>query len=302
MIKSITITNHLNESINIEMGAPEKSGFLILGIDGLGPAKATINSTDLATMDGGLFNSSRLSQRNIVMAFAFLFKNTIEEVRLESYRYFPIKRRIKFEIETENRTCEIYGYVESNEPNIFQPQVTTSVSVICPNPYFYSKEKVITIFNGEVPLFEFPFSNESTASKLLKMGEIINRVEDTVVYEGDVDVGVVITLSMIGAVVDPTIYNITTGEAMAINSVRLAALANNIGLKANDEIVITTIKGNKSIVLNRDGIEINILNALDKESDWFQLSRGDNVFRYAASSGETNMQFRVEHRILYDGV
>jgi hypothetical protein len=176
MIKSITITNHLNESINIEMGFPEKSGFLILGIDGLGPAKATINSTDLATMDGGLFNSSRLAQRNIVMAFAFLFKNTIEEVRLASYRYFPIKRKIKFEIETEARICEIYGYIESNEPNIFQPQVTASISMVCPDPYFYSKEKVINIFNGEVPSFEFPFSNESTSSKLLNMGGIINRV------------------------------------------------------------------------------------------------------------------------------
>jgi len=302
MIKSITITNHLNESIKIEMGFPEKSGFLILGLDGLGPAKATINSTDLATMDGGLFNSSRLSQRNIVMAFAFLFKNTVEEVRLSSYRYFPIKRKIKFEIETEARTCEIYGYVESNEPNIFQPQVTASISVICPDPYFYSKEKVINIFNGEVPLFKFPFSNESTSNKLLKMGEIINRVEDTVLYEGDVDVGVIITLNMIGAVVDPTIYNVMTGETMAINSARLSALAGGVGLKADDEIVITTIKGSKSIVLNRDGVEINILNALDKDSDWFQLSRGDNVFRYGATSGEANMQFRLEHRILYDGV
>jgi hypothetical protein len=32
------------------------------------------------------------------------------------------------------------------------------------------------------------------------------------------------------------------------------------------------------------------------------LSRGDNVFRYAATSGEANMQFRLEHNILYDGV
>lgn len=302
MIKSITITNHLNESIKIEMGFPEKSGFLILGLDGLGPAKATINSTDLATMDGGLFNSSRLSQRNIVMAFAFLFKNTIEEVRLASYRYFPVKRKIKFEIETEARKCEIYGYIESNEPNIFQPQVTASISMICPDPYFYSKDKVSTLFSGETALFTFPFSNESTSSKLLKMGEIINKVEDTVLYTGDVDVGVVITLNIIGAVVDPAIYNVTTGDTMAINSVRLMALAGGIGLQAEDEIVITTIKGSKSIVLNRGGIEINILNALDKDSDWFQLSRGDNVFRYSAVSGEENIQFRLDHRVLYDGV
>jgi hypothetical protein len=66
MIKSVTVTNYLGESIKMELGFPEKSGFLIQNIDGLGPGKATINLTQFATSDGSLFNSAKLNERNIV--------------------------------------------------------------------------------------------------------------------------------------------------------------------------------------------------------------------------------------------
>ena len=49
MIKSVTVTNYLGESIKLELGFPEKSGFLIQSIDGLGPPKADIHKTEVAT-------------------------------------------------------------------------------------------------------------------------------------------------------------------------------------------------------------------------------------------------------------
>ena len=71
MIKSVRIVNHLNESITLELARPEKSGFAILSIEGLGPSKATINSTEVSTMDGAIFNSSRVVARNIVFDLRF---------------------------------------------------------------------------------------------------------------------------------------------------------------------------------------------------------------------------------------
>ena len=58
MIKSITVKNYLNDQITLELTRPEKSGFIVESIDGLGPAKANINVTDISTNDGGIFNSS----------------------------------------------------------------------------------------------------------------------------------------------------------------------------------------------------------------------------------------------------
>ena len=67
MIRSVTVENYLGDSITLELMRPEKSGFIVKNIEGLGPAKANINTTDISTNDGSIFNSSRLTQRNITM-------------------------------------------------------------------------------------------------------------------------------------------------------------------------------------------------------------------------------------------
>lgn len=72
MIKSVTITNYLGERIKLDLTDPEASGFVIEEIEGLGPVKADVNVTDLATTDGALFNSSRANTREIRMKLKIL--------------------------------------------------------------------------------------------------------------------------------------------------------------------------------------------------------------------------------------
>ena len=71
MIKSFTITNYLGESIELELTRPDLSGFIVKSVEGLGPAKASINTTITATRDGTIYNSSILDQRNITMDLEF---------------------------------------------------------------------------------------------------------------------------------------------------------------------------------------------------------------------------------------
>lgn len=301
MIKSIKITNHLGESITLELMQPEKSGFVIKSITGIGPVKADINFTELATNDGAIDNSARLETRNIVMNLIFLENPTIEDTRLLSYKYFPIKRNVTFLIETDNRICETIGRIESNDPEIFSKQEGCQISIMCPDPYFYSNKNNYTTFYGVDPLFEFPFSNESLTEKLIEFGEIKNQTEGSVYYEGDAEVGVIIRIHAIGEAEGLVIYNIGTREIMRINDEKLIELLGS-GIQAGDDIVINTNKGSKSITILRAGITTNILNVLDKPISWFQLEKGDNLFAYTASSGLSNLQFRIENRIVYEGV
>lgn len=302
MIHSVTVTNYLGDSIELELKRPEKSGFYIKSIDGLGPGKSDINVTDISTGDGGLFNSARLQPRNIVLTLGFLMKQTIEDVRQSSYKYFPIKRGVNLRIETDNRTLEIDGYVESNEPNIFSENEDTDISIICPNPYFYSSgDGNTTVFSGIEPMFKFPFSNESLTEKLIMMGSIENRSEQNIIYEGDVEIGITITIHAVGSASGITIYNINTREQMSINSTKLEQLTGS-DIVNGDDIIISTVQGSKSITLTRDGATTNILNCLDKNSDWFVLSKGDNIFAYTAEEGAQNLQFKVENKIAYEGV
>ncbi len=131
MIKAITVTNYLGDSIRMDLARPEESGFVIRAITGLGPGQANINTVDVSTNDGGFFNSARLPIRNIVLTLGFLPKPSIEDVRQKSYKYFPIKKKLTLLIETDNRTAEIEGYVESNDPNIFSKEETTDISKVC---------------------------------------------------------------------------------------------------------------------------------------------------------------------------
>lgn len=304
MIRAITFTNYLGDSIKLDLARPEESGFIVKSMTGLGPGKASINTTEVATNDGSLFNSSRMPSRNIVISLGYMWNATIEEARQLSYKYFPIKKKITVLIETDNRKAEIEGYVESNDPTIFSSDEGSDISIICPNPFFYSAGADginTTIFYGVEALFEFPFGNESLTENLLEMGEIKNDTERVVVYNGDAEIGVTITIHAIGEADTITIYNTGTREVMRIDTDKLEKFTGS-GIVAGDEIIICTVKGSKSITLLRSGKTTNILNCLDKDADWFQLTKGDNIFAYTAEYGSTNLQFRIENQIIYEGV
>lgn len=302
MIKSLTVTNHIGDSIVLELGSPEKSGFLVLGVEGLGPAKANINTMETATGDGSLFSSSRITSRNIVLSLGFLESPTIEDVRQLSYKYFPLKKKIRLIVETDNRVCECYGYVESNEPNIFSNQSQTQISILCPDPYFYSAgEAVETVFSGLEALFPYEFSNESLSMNLLEFGNLKTDTSETIPYYGDSEIGVTITIHALDTVSNITIYNTDTRESMAIDSQKIETITGS-GIIAGDDIIISTVKGDKHVTLLRNGIAINILNSLNRDADWFVLRKGQNTFAYSADSGLKNLEFRISNKVVYEGV
>lgn len=302
MIKSITVTNYLGDSIVLELMRPEKSGFVVTSVTGLGPGKANINTSEVSTTDGSLFNSARVPSRNIVISVKYLWKNTIEEARHLSYKYFPIKRKVTLLIETDNRMAEIEGYVESNDPDIFSKEEGSDISIICPSPFFYDAyENHITSFSGIEPAFEFPFSNESLTENLLEFSVIRDVTDRVITYTGDHEIGVTITIRAIGDAGDISIYNVDTKEVMYIYSSAIEALTGT-GISAGDEITICTEIGKKSATLIRSGIATNILNCLNKDADWFQLVKGDNTFAYTAKTGKNNLRLEIQNRVIYEGV
>lgn len=316
MIKSVIVTNYLGDSISLDLTRPEKSGFIIKSITGLGPTKANINTADVPTNDGSVYNSARLSQRNVVLSIQFtevidydengnlIIVENIESVRQKTYQFFPIKKKITLVFETENRYAQLTGYVESNDVGIFSKEESTSISIVCPDPYFYSAGPngiVNTTFFGVEPAFEFPFSNESLTEKLIEFGQINRLTENIIPYDGDANVGMLIIVHAVGDVEGLMIANIENGEKMIIDTAKLKTMTGNV-LTTGDTLYINTIRGQKSVNLLRDGETINVLNCLSKDSDWFELSKGNNLFVYSADKGDTNLQFSIQHRIIYEGI
>lgn len=292
MIRTVKVTNYRGEELTLDLANPYDSGFAVTKIEGLGPNKATINTVNIATTDGSFYNSARVDPRNIVMSLTFVGED-VEESRRTSYRFFPLKKLLTLEIITDARSAIISGYVESNEPDIFSSMENTRISIICPYPYFRSTIDRVNqvVFFGEEPLFEFPFSNEG-ASPEIEMGVINQITEANVEYLGDAEVGAVFTVHALGPAKNIRIDNVDTRESMTVN----------IELEHGDDLIISTVSGKKSIRLLRNGVYTNCLNFLDRNSDWFTLSKGDNAFAYRAEAGLNNLQFEVSFDVLYEGI
>ena len=303
MISYVKIINYIGLEIIMELEFPERSGFAIFNMTGLGPEKSEIQITEMSTANGGVFTSARLPSRNIVMSLRYWkwLDKTVEFVRHESYKYFPIMKPITLIIQTENRRGVIKGYVEANSPVIFSKETHAQLSIICPDPFFYSEDIMVTTFDAVEPMFEFPFSNESLTEPLLIMGEIWPEAYRSVYYEGDAEIGVTIHIIATGPVTKFKIFDPENERSMSINDDRLIALT-GAGIGEGDHIVISTVKGDKRITLTRGPNTYNILNALNRDAFLFQLHKGDNLFAYSAEFGLEAIIFRIENRVAYEGV
>lgn len=302
MIISVDVTNPAGETLELPLRSPEKSGLLIKNIEGLGPSSANINMREMATMDGSLFSGSKLTSRNIVMEFYPLAVPTIEHSRIKAYRFFPIKKKVTLRFKTDLRDVAIEGYVETIEPVIFSDMETIQVSIVCPNPYFYASDGSANAFFGAIPMFEFPFSNESLTENLISFGEIRIDSRAIIFYEGDIDTGVLITIHALNnGVRGIVIGNSNTNERMVFIDEKIKAITGK-ELSELDDIIVSTVKGNKYVKLLRNGVYYDIISALDRDSDWFQLSYGDNVFSYSAESGAEDILITFSYKVAYGGI
>lgn len=301
MLKAITVINFKGESMRMELAHPEKTGMLIYNVTGIGGAEADINMSDLATGDGSLFDSARVTSRNIVLTIKLMGLPSVENSRYTMYKYFPIKKPITLIFETDRRTSRISGYVESNPTEIFSKDEYVTVSVMCADPFFKSEYGSTTSFSGVTPLFEFPYSNESTTQKLTEFGSYRRDDRAIIDYQGDVDTGMVITIHAMGEVENMTIYNVNTYESLTISTDKVSNL---IGGKFSlgDDIIISTITGDKYVKVLHNGIYHNAFSAINKDADWLQLTPGMNTFAFDAESGANNAMVTFEYENAYMGV
>jgi len=305
MIKSVTVVNNLGESLKLVLSNPRETGIKVTGISGLGPPKATINKSKIAMVDGEIYNSSTVGGRNIVISTELLELPSVEEVRIKTYQYFPIKKMVTLFFETETRIASVTGYVESNAPELFGEEPTQQISIVSTEAYFFDARPedgiVRTKFFSVLPAFEFPFSNESLTDPLLEFGTLENRLDREIFYPGETEVGMTITISAVGNVGDVIVYDPDTQEAMRISSAKLRTMTGST-LTAGDVLTITTMRGNKRVILFRNGKYLNVRNALERTSVWLQLTKGTNRLAYSATSGIANLQISIESQILYEGL
>ena len=284
---SLKVENDRGDTLELT-GNPS---YKVFKIEGLNPPPVTINSSANTTTDGSSINSVRLESRNIViyMTVEGTAERSVEDNRINLYKYFPVKKTVRLYFSHGSRNVYIEGAVELIECDPFSNKQVAQISLICPKPYFKDVENLISSFGDVTSLFEFPFSIAKTG---VEVSAITTNQRKSIINIGDVATGVIIKLFSIGTVVNPVIYDVFKRTKIGLN----------FTMAANDTIVINTNTGEKSITLIRDGVSYNALGYMAHDSAWFTLESGDNVFTYDADAGNSNLQLTFTTAVLYSGV
>lgn len=257
----------------------DESRWTVYEIAGLNPPGAQINLTNLAGLDGARFNSSKLATRNIVVSLKI--NGDIETNRQELYRFFRTKESCIFYFANANRNVKILGYVETVECNMFSNMVIMQISIICPYPYFQAVEESETDISNQIRLFAFPFSiNEGEP---VPFSEYTNNRIAVVENGSEAETGAVFEVEFTDNVNKLMIYSTERNEHITIN----------YNFHDGDRAIISTVKGQKSATLIRNGISRNIFSAVERGSVFLQLLPGENRFSYVADDGASNNDVHI---------
>lgn len=281
MINSITVFNvESGNDLELNLRHPDINGLAITDVTGLGAPEATINMTEMANLDGGIFNSAFVQTRSIVLTVTYVDTSNISYSRRLLYSHFPIKKPVVLSFKTSEGMYSIGGFVRSNVQTVFSNATSASIEVVCPNPYFeFFSDETKTEFDlsavSDNWTFPFYFSDISPTVGSYSLSSFDTMASTDIEYHGSVSSGMVISIDVVAPVSEITLYQV--GKT---NEIRIKR-----SLLAGDRVTISTSSGERSVVLTRDDVDINILHEATITS-WFTLNPGETFkFAYAVTNG-----------------
>ena len=267
------------------------SKFKLSNVDGITLAEVDISSNTVSGMDGDFVTAKTTQPRSIVLDISIETAD-VESVKRYIMQYIKPKQTATLRMTQNDRVTQIKGIVESIEMPRFSNAVTMQVSLYCSQPYWEDVDSNVTEITevldkhyftndaGDMLAFDF-FTNNG----YIVLGEYDANRTKTIDNDGDVSVGMEIHIIALGGVTNPVLYK-SNGEYIGAD----------VTMNTNDEIIIDTVKGQKSITLNGE----NIMSKLRRGSTWLQLDTGDEDYTIDSEDGtESNMYFNIVYRRRY---
>lgn len=306
--------------IELDLFHPLKNGLAVTNVSNTGPVKANTVMDDWATIDGGSVNTAHRSYRNIVITLRYIDGGkSIEEIRHLTYKYFPVKEKIRLVFKTDTRDYYIDGVVDDNNVPMWTDKEASGISIFCGDPFFYEIDEKTLTFVKSVPQFHFfgptpvtkevdpfmpsdryevlgmvdpenPPTKKPVPAQYMLMGRKIRSRFITINNPSNMDIGLKINMTALGGVEEPRFVNLTTNEGFFLKGL----------YSTSDSITINTRPGHKSVTY-ADGSNAIIKMDLEK-SKWIRLQPGDNVIKYDAKAGSALMDVSLQVRPLYEGI
>ena len=292
IIRSATFTN-MDDAINliVDGACP---GIVIEQIDGIYAFTGEVKTSPYSQTNGDRYKNTRAPKRNIVV-MGKIFDDFWNNRQL-MYRVFRLGSLGQFcysEPDRSNRYADYY--VESVDIDQDPYRGQFQISLICPDPFFYAGQSEYIDLAAWVS--DFTFEHD-----FLQEGEELGHRETSMIKEimnlnGVDGIGMKITLSSSGDVVNPYVYLYETGERITIGT-----SDNPYTLGSSKQVEIDTTTGKKNIVQIANNVKTRINEYLDPNSSFFQLGAGINTIGYNAASGANYLNVHIEYKMRYLGV
>lgn len=276
-IDKVEVTNEQGALLILSM-EDISNGYVIEDIGGLGPVKATIVTSEFATLDGQQYQASSREGRNITLKLGYApnyaENQTVFDLRQALYNHFMTDTAVELAFYmTSGMVVNIEGRVESCDPAIFTREPQMDISIVCFDPDFVDLTPV-TIHDV--------LTTDDTS------GNVINVV-------GSVKTGASVSFTAPQALSDFTLYHTTP-------SGQLRTMLVSAPLETGDVVKLNTVPGQKSITLTRGGTTSSLLYALQPQADWLLLERGENLLHLNTAPAGPGAFVHLEYNNRYGGL
>ena len=290
-MRSITCTN--KSGISCTFGEGGFSPFLLAAADGLYSKIMNVNTSSTTGVDGSVYHSSSLKQRNIVLSLKDIGNYAENRDFLNMLFEEKTFGELLFRDEDEERKIDyIVEKVTSDGSKSYR---THQVSLICPDPYFYDLYATSFTMSSFMPSFSFRHAFTAAKEELgYRQKEKIKVINNDLSVDGT---GLTIKISCNGSVKNPSITRVEDHAHIYIGTT-----AKPLNLVAGDVVTVTTESGNKKVTLTHDGTVSSINQYLSEDSTFLQLSRGANSIGYSADEGVDSMIIGISYRQRYTSV
>lgn len=272
-VEKLEVTNARGNVLTLQM-EEDDGPYQIADISGLDPGKATLVSTRSAGVDGEVYQSATRPARNIKIKLDLdpsFDETTYEDARATLYKWFMPKAKVtqRYFMST-GLYLDIEGIVESNDSPIFEDDPDVTISLMCYD---------VDFIDGRMLTVEGTTVDDTTNTEID--------------YPGTVEAGTVLSLHVNRTVSEFSIYNVDEGGG-------IQQLNFSGALLAGDELIISSLDGNKGVTLTRAGVSSSYLYGRTAQSTWIYLREGLNQFRVFAEGDP--IPYDLEYRVRYGGL
>lgn len=269
-----------------EITVGKESVYKLLSVEGIEASDYSVVLSENAQLDGAFVANKKVLPRTIDISFDISDLDNTEAYRQLLISFLTpkktgiltvsrnhVKRRIEFELQD----------VEFKQPHLYHI-LQVNLSLICADPYFRDGSDQIREMMEKIPLFTFPFNSLQNVGVMMGFQRRIDTI--TIENSGDTSIGIIAEMiAEGGSVTNPQV--ICNQKFVKVIDV----------MNVNDEIVINTNQGNKTITKNGKSSF-----KFDRRSIFFSIPVGTSNVTIIADVNQDNMRSRLIYSLKYLGV